>query len=259
MEKEKNIVKPTFFIVGTMKGGTTILYDFICSHESVTKAKEKEIHYFSLYPQKGIDWYLSHFEAPSENITGEASPSYFDVAYTNAIPSWINAFNSAAKIILIIRDPVERAVSHFFHLKNINKVPLFQDMDINSFFSSSFDESLKQTSQVDYFLQQILYFSCYSRKFRIYRTVFNRNQILVLHNKELRKTPQETMEKTFQFIGLQPFTSLEFNNFKYSSGKNSMVLEPALKKKLSDYLYRDFEVFCKESGISFDDATENIT
>ncbi len=257
MQNNNAAAIPDFFIVGTMKGGTTILYDFICSHALVTRAKEKEIHYFSLYPQKGLQWYLSHFDASPGTITGEASPTYFDVAYTGAIPSWIHAFNPDAKIILIARDPVERAVSHFFHLRNINKVDLLQDMDINQFFSFPFEASLTQTTQADYYLQQVLYFSCYSRKFNIYRSVFDRSRILVLHNKELRQTPQDTMNRTFQFIGLETFTSPEFNEFKYSSGKNSNVLTPAIRKKLSDFLYRDYAHFCEAAGIRFDDAVES--
>ena len=53
--------KPDFLIVGTMKGGTTILYDFINMHPDVESASQKEIHYFSLNYHKRVEWYLSHF------------------------------------------------------------------------------------------------------------------------------------------------------------------------------------------------------
>lgn len=249
--------RPDFFIIGTMKGGTTILYDFVCSHPSVTKAKEKEIHYFSLYPEKGLDWYLSHFDFVPGKITGEASPSYFDVAYTSAIPRWIKSLNPNAKIIIITRDPVERAVSHFFHLKTINKIPFLQDKDINDFFSLSFADSLKQTTKEAYFLQQSLYFSCYSRKLRTYKSIFSKNQILVLDNDELKQTPQLTMDRVFKFLELFPHESTDFKNFKYSSGKDSSVLNPVIKKKLSDFLYPDYTVYCKEAGIKFNDPIKS--
>lgn len=248
--------RPDFFVVGTMKGGTTILYDFICSHPSVLRAKEKEIHFFSLYPEKGMDWYLSNFDFTQGKITGEASPSYFDVAYTAAIPKWIKAVNPDAKIILITRDPVERAVSHFFHLKNINRVQLFQGMEINDFFSLSFKNTLKQTSQADYFLQQILYFSSYTRKLRTYRSVFDSDKILILDNNELRESPEQVMRQVFDFLELPNFESANFRGFKYSSGKDSSVLNPAIKKKLSDFLYEDYKVYCQESGLRFNEPAK---
>ena len=65
---------PNFLIIGTMKGGTTALYDFICEHPNVLAAKQKEIHYYSLYPYKGRDWYLEHFPERDDGVVcGEAS------------------------------------------------------------------------------------------------------------------------------------------------------------------------------------------
>lgn len=246
--------RPDFFIVGTMKGGTTILYDFICSHPSVARAKAKEIHYFSLYPEKGLDWYLSHFDFTQGKITGEASPSYFDVAYTAAIPKWIKALNPEAKIILITRDPVERAVSHFYHLKNINKVPLLEDMEPDDFFSRSFHDALKQKDLIDYYLQQVLYFSSYSRKFSYYKGIFGDENILVLDNGQLRERPKETMQRVFSFLKIAHIEEGDFGRVKYSSGKDSSSLSPKIKEKLSDFLYDDYHVYCRESGLFLDSA-----
>ncbi len=125
--------RPQFIIIGAMKSGTTVLYDFICSHPRVQKATEKEIHYFSLYPYEGEKWYLDHFSGDSEMVYGEASPTYFHVANTLSIPRSIKEFSQDIKLILIVRDPVERAVSHFFHYQKINKIQALIDCDINKF------------------------------------------------------------------------------------------------------------------------------
>lgn len=249
MNRVERACKPDFFIVGTMKGGTSMLYDFICSHPAVLRAKQKEIHYFSLYPDMGDDWYLSHFDFSKGKLTGEASPSYFDVAYTAAIPRWIKAFNPKAKIILITRDPVERAVSHFNHLKNINKIPSLQDMDPNDFFSRSYQSSLSQTSSIDYYLQRVLYSSCYSRKFLYYKDVFGADNILVLDYDELRLRSHATMKRVFDFLRLPFFEGESFDTTKYSSEQGSSVLTSKVRQKLSSFLCDDYRVFCQASGL----------
>src|SRR6266700_6115485 len=108
---------PHFIIVGTMKGGTTSLYDFITLHPDIERAKVKEIHYFSLNYHKGHQWYLDHFNSGPDKITGEASPTYFDAANMSLIPNLIKSFNPRVKILLIVRDPIERAISHYNHLR----------------------------------------------------------------------------------------------------------------------------------------------
>jgi hypothetical protein len=241
---------PDFYIAGTMKGGTTVLYDFICMHDQVKRAAQKEIHYFSLYPYKGREWYLSHFDKRPGEIIGEASPTYFDLAYTDAIPRSIKEFNPAAKVIIITRNPVERAVSHFYHLQNINKVPAIADQDINSFFSQDFADCITVSGNSEYLLQQVLYFGAYSRKAMFYRAVFGRDQLLFLDNHELRSSPRGAMEKVFAFLGLGSFHDPAFERIKYSSGRNSDVLESKIKDKLVSFYRADYELYARMTGIN---------
>src|SRR5665213_166353 len=97
---------PEIFIVGTMKGGTTILYDYICTHPRVLPGIQKEIHYFSLYADRELEWYLDQFPDRAEDCQSiDASPTYFDVAGMPTIPAYIKKASPSARIILIVRDP----------------------------------------------------------------------------------------------------------------------------------------------------------
>ena len=154
--------KPSIFIVGTMKGGTTILHDYLCEHPKIKGGSQKEIHYFSLHYEKGTGWYNQHFSHLSEDfISIDASPTYFDAAHTNLIPKLIRNYNPASKAILLVRNPIERAISHFFHLKHVNKIPDIQKLQIDDFFARDVNLALAESDELDFCLMQVLWFSCY--------------------------------------------------------------------------------------------------
>jgi hypothetical protein len=242
-------MRPSYLIIGTMKGGTTALHDFICEHPDVIQPKQKEIHYFSLFPHRGVDWYLGHFKKNEKKITGEASPTYFDAACTPAIPRLIKAFNPQMKLILIVRDPIERAISHFHHFRNVNKIKEIIETDINDFFYRPHSAMLRQTTQLDYYLNQTITFSLYSRKFKAYLSVFDRDQILVIDSAELKNSPRRVMTKVFQHLGLENYYNDIFQQVRYSSGKTSKDLSDEVRNHLCEVFDPDYSRFMQMAGI----------
>jgi hypothetical protein len=104
---------PSFIIIGGQKCATTSLYDYICKHPSVDSAEVKEVHYFDLRYNMGDCWYRSHFPLRQKGIiTGESTPSL--IWSTPSLPS-IKKMLPDAKILAVLRDPAERAVSHYYH------------------------------------------------------------------------------------------------------------------------------------------------
>ena len=103
---------PDFLIVGAQRAGTTSLYDYLCSFPQVASAAQKEVHYFDLQLQRGPSWYRAQFiEAPG-TITGEASPYYL---FHPLAPARAAELVPRAKIVVVLRDPIERAYSHYHH------------------------------------------------------------------------------------------------------------------------------------------------
>jgi hypothetical protein len=235
--------KPDYLIIGTMKGGTTALNDFICTHPQVIAARCKEIHYFSLFPYQNQQWYLDHFPDQAGLLVGEASPTYFDIAYSQAIPQLIYHFHPHIKLILIVREPIARAVSHFFHLQRINQIAALADMDINTFFNQSYAAMLRQTTAVEFYLHQTINFSLYARKLLAYRGVFKPNQLLVIANESLKTDPQRVMQRVFQHLELDPYWDDSFTQFKYSSGQTVDILTPSVRDHLHALFDDDFSYF----------------
>lgn len=243
--------KPDYLIVGTMKGGTTILYDFVCDHPDVVSAKQKEIHYFSLYYDKGEDWYSSFFNnSDTAQMTGEASPTYFDMSTGGVIPRLIKKDYPDTKIILVVRDPVERAISHFNHYCTINKVESVIEKGIERFFNDSYSDAAKCTTADQTFLYHVLNFSCYSQKFKYFKNTFGEN-MLVVSNDRLRSESQEVMSEVHSHLGLSHRSSSLFEEVRYSAGTKKEQISEETLRKLKVYLYPDYEKFCGDAGIEF--------
>lgn len=106
---------PDFIIIGVQKGGTTSLYSYLTQHPQIAPATQKEIHYFDFNFDKSTDWYCSHFSTSSEGeylLAGEASPYYI---FHPQVPQRIYDLFPQVKIIALLRNPVERAISHYYY------------------------------------------------------------------------------------------------------------------------------------------------
>ena len=104
---------PDFLLIGAMKSGTTSLFNYICQHPAVLRPKSKELHYYDnrRYGTWTLEDYLEQFpEKPQGFITGEATPFYLRHKHA---PEWVANDFPDVKLIAVLRNPVERAYSHY--------------------------------------------------------------------------------------------------------------------------------------------------
>jgi hypothetical protein len=103
---------PNFFIIGAMRSGTTSLARYVGAHPGVFMAPEKEVHFFDRHHDRGLDWYRSRFAGyEGQPSVGEATQTYL---FMPDVPARIAAVVPDAKLIAILRNPVDRAYSHFW-------------------------------------------------------------------------------------------------------------------------------------------------
>ena len=241
---------PEIFIVGTMKGGTTILHDYICTHPNVVAGTQKEIHYFSMYPTRGLDWYRDQFpDRPDSVLSIDASPTYFDVATMPTIPAYIKTAVPDARIILIVRDPVDRAISHFQHLRQVSHKELLTGIDANEFLSRPLERCYTQKEPSDSLLGLVLDFSLYDDKFGNYVNVFGREAILVLQNAALRQDAENTMRQVFSHCGLEWSPAPLFGEQRYLSGSQNLPIDPEVRRRLEALLMPRYERFLRRAGL----------
>jgi len=246
--------KPNLFIVGAPKCGTTSLHKYLEQHPAVFMSNPKEVNYFSkeeleaqkLYYQdfkvKDESSYLKLFEKASETQTviGEASVSYL---FYPRVANKIKAFNPDAKIIIILRDPVKRAWSHYLMDKRMGLV------------KKSFNEIFQSPQKTNaLFFQQYFLLGNYYTQVKRYHEVFGSDKIFILFSKDLIENAEDEMQTLFNFLEIPPIkinTSAKHNSFKdansdiikqlYSIARlrkfTSQLIPTALKNKLQSKLF----------------------
>lgn len=104
---------PTLVIAGAQKCGTSSLALACRQHPQISMSERKELHFFDRHFDRGVDWYAKQFDTgPGHTQIGEATPAYL---YEREARERMLATLPEAKVIVVLRDPVERAYSHFWH------------------------------------------------------------------------------------------------------------------------------------------------
>ncbi len=113
-------MKPNFIGIGAQKCASSWLYDILADHPQAAVSATKELDFFSYRYEQGYAWYERQFpDKPGAKAIGEISPSYFNEA---SVPERARLFAPEARILLSLRDPVERALSQHRHLVRIGYV-----------------------------------------------------------------------------------------------------------------------------------------
>ena len=120
------VTLPTFIIVGAMRSGTTALARYLGAHPQVHMAANKELHFFDRHFDRGVEWYSTNFaEGAGRLERGEATPAYL---YDPVAPPRMAEVVPDAKLVVILRNPVDRAYSHYWHKRARGSEPLeFED------------------------------------------------------------------------------------------------------------------------------------
>jgi hypothetical protein len=205
------LTTPDFIIIGAEKCGTTSLYDDICRHPQVLGALEKEPYFFTEFYEFGSDWYLANFpriKPGSSFKTGEASTTYLTDAKA---PERIAADLPHARLMIIMRDPVARAVSQYNQLAKLGR--------ISKSLEQAFADELKVllAAQDPYTVRvqcheagrSCLWRSIYVMFLDQWLKHFPKEQLLALRSEDYFADADATMGKVWAFLGLDAPTRVD--------------------------------------------------
>ncbi|MFT5672222.1 MAG: hypothetical protein ACI9JT_000851 [Polaribacter sp.] len=215
------MTNPNFFIVGAPKCGTTALFRFLENHPQVFLSDPKEVNFFSKKELEEQRLYYQDFKPKNENeylnlfknvdtqhkIIGEASVSYL---YYPEVAGRIHSFNPDSKIVILLRDPVARALSHYLMDKRLGLV----NKELVEIFHS--EEARDKLNFQQYFL-----LGNYASQVKKYLSLFGKNNVKIFFSEELKSNRNNTIQKLYRFLGIQNFElteDIKHNAYKEPKG-----------------------------------------
>lgn len=231
---------PNFFIVGAAKSGTTSFARYLSQHPDVFMSTPKEPNYYAFedtdyrdgpasaevlnhilysYSVEGIDEYKAIFaRAKSETAIGEASVRYL---YFSRCAERLAEQNPSAKILILLRNPVDRLYSHF----NMNRQMLLEPLSLEEAIASEKDRiSMKWGWDWHY-----VSVSKYAAQVERFYTAFPRQNVKIIFYDSLTKNIESVLRETFEFLSVDP-------EFEPNVRERGMVSSLPRSKRLARWL-----------------------
>jgi hypothetical protein len=222
--------RPNLFLIGAMKSGSTTLHELLAEHPQICMSEPKEPCYFvdpgllkDMWPEmwrmgfwKSEAAYLELFKAKPEAIyLGESSTDYSKLPKVAGVVERLAAYNPEAKIVYIMRDPVERSISHYWHMaehRGETRGPM--------------EAILNDPHYTDV--------SNYAMQLRPYLERFGRERIHVLTFEELTRTPLPTVKRVFAWLGVDT----AFTPADTQSARNATPMQVTQRREGASLLHQ---------------------
>jgi hypothetical protein len=228
------VTAPDFVIIGAQRGGTTSLHAYLSAHPQVHTPKKKELHFLTDRHERGLDWYLGQFPLaiPFGSITGEATPY---ALFHPLAPQRLREIAPHAKLIALLRNPVDRAYSHYL----LEVARGFETLD----FAAALDAEAARLAGEEARLiadptsisephKHVSYLARgdYAPQLERWFAHIPREQFLVLRSEALYQRPAETFAQVATFLGVAPELDAPFTPYNQTSGP---PLDPAIRARLA--------------------------
>lgn len=233
----RTISAPDFVIVGTQRGGTTSLHAYLRAHRNIVTPEKKEIHFLTDRFERGAAWYIGQFPAAVQpgTLVGEATPY---ALFHPLAPQRLFEVSPEARIIVLLRNPVDRAYSHYLHERARGHETLtFEDaiaaepqrlMGLEDRLATGeliVSDVHKRASYLDR--------GRYARQLERWLSVFPPDQLLILRSEDLYADPVVATQRVTDFLGLAPLEVAAFSAHNATSG-------PPMQTSTREVLEREF-------------------
>ncbi len=234
---------PNLIIIGAQKAGTTSLFYYLSQHPQLVPSIRKEVHYFDggLDPTsddflRGEKWYRAHFprtkEIKSSDVVFEATPSYL---YHPEVPNRIHDLIPSVKMIALLRNPTERAISQYFHEKRKNQ----ENLPIMDALLAEEDRLKLILERKNYKDSAFFRFSYklrghYYEQLNRFFNYFEQNQLLILSSEYFFQNTRKALEQISHFLGID-MNLTQYDLEPKHVSKNKVEVDREVYQYLNDY------------------------
>lgn len=220
-------VVPDFVIIGCQRGGTSSLYRYLGLHPDISPSLRKETEYFTARFPRGETWYRAHFPLALRHrlaavfgrrrLTFEATPDYL---VDPRAPERCHALLPDARIVVMLREPGERALSQFHHNVRLGlETETFgRAIELEeSRISGDLAEMVDNPSTAATAFRRFSYLTRgdYADQLQRWFDVYPRDRFLIVESEEFFSDPDRVLGKVLDFVGARPWSPPEFRNYSY--------------------------------------------
>jgi hypothetical protein len=230
---------PDFLIIGAQKAGTTALYAYLRWHPGITGPAWKEVSFFDRHYARGESWYRGQMPRTPRRgkavpLVGEASPSYL---LHPLAPERVGGMIPDARLIALLRNPSDRALSHYHHEVALGREPLTFEEAIDSEEERLRGEEERMLAEPTYFSHAWWNFTYlargrYAEQLERWLALFSGDRLLVLPSEELSDRPGETYARVLEFLGAAPH---ELDAYPRVFEREYPQMERATRDRLAEY------------------------
>ena len=213
---------PTFFIIGAPKAGTTSLHHYLEQHPQIQMSAFKEPSFFAPsiggpHVKRGITR-LNKYEQlfdPAARVRGESSTNYAEYPFRQGVPERIKELVPEAKFIYLVRDPIDRTVSHYHHLVASSG----ERRSLEEIFSDLSDPRTP-----------CICASLYALQLELYLRHFSQQKMLVVDQAELLTDRRLTLHKVFTFLAVDDTLDSSQFDAEFLKGSEHRTYPPGLAR-----------------------------
>ena len=232
---------PDFAIIGAQKCGTTSLYNYLSLHPYILPSLQKEVSFLGVNKSRSLNWYRSHFPMATTRamfrrslgrnpLVGEAST---ETVFLPGAPSHAARILPELKLILLVRDPISRAISHYYHDHRWGLVSESIEEAFEIAFNSIEEDratwqkcASENSREYNEPKHSYLLRGLYADQIENWLKFYEHQHLLVLHAEDFWKDPGGSLRQSSSFLGLpdwQPDSFRQFNEGKYQAPPEGLL------------------------------------
>lgn len=211
---------PNLVVIGAQKCGTSALHYYLSLHPEIAMSQPKELNFFIKKRNwdRGLEWYESHF-TEDRKVRGEASPNYTNYPRFTGVAKKMYKLVPDAKLIYLVRDPIDRMVSAYLHNQRKGRV------------NGNLADTVAESGST--YLRR----SRYHKQVQRFARLYPGESLMIIDQIDLLERRQETISSVFRFLEVDDtFWSSKYGRLRHETARPS---RPALAR-LSEGVYPDF-------------------